>query len=78
MITVVTEASEGDLALEVFEGGDFAEAINRSDQDMQGVAGNESLTIQAAAGQTYYFKVSAFTSSGGAISYRLTTGLIPD
>ncbi len=76
VITVVTEASEGDLALEVFEGGNFAEAINRSDQDMQGVAGNESLTIQAAAGQTYYFKVSPVFSSADAIAYRIRVGIM--
>ena len=76
MITVITEAPEGDLALEVFEGGNFAEAINRSDQDMQGVAGNESLTIQAAAGQTYYFKVSPVFSSADAIAYRIRVGIM--
>jgi hypothetical protein len=76
VITVVTEAPEGDLALEVFEGGNFADAINRSDQDMQGVAGNESLTIQAAAGQTYYFKVSPVFSSGDVTAYRIRVGIM--
>jgi len=76
VITVLTEAAEGDLVLEVFEEGNFAEAINRSDQDMQGVAGNESLTIQAAAGQTYYFKVSPVFASGGAITYRIRAGIM--
>jgi hypothetical protein len=76
VITVVTEAPEGDLALEVFGEGSFAEAINRSDQDMQGVAGNESLTIQTAAGQTYYFKVSPVFSSGDAIAYRIRVGIM--
>lgn len=75
-ITVITEASEGDLALEVFSGDNFSEAVNRSDQDMQGVAGNESLTIQASAGQTYYFKVSPVFGSGGAISYRIRVGIM--
>jgi len=76
VITVLTEAAEGDLVLEVFEDGNFAEAINRSDQDMQGVAGNESLTIQAAPGQTYYFKVSPVFASGGAIPYRIRAGIM--
>ena len=76
VITVITEAPEGDLALEAFEDGGFAEAINRSDQDMQGVAGNESITIQAAAGQTYYFRVSQVFSSGDAIAYRIRVGIM--
>lgn len=75
-ITVITDAPEGDLALEVFEEGNFAEAVNRSDQDMQGVAGNESLTIQAQAGQTYYFKVSPVFSGGERVSYRIRVGVM--
>ena len=43
---------------------------------MQGVAGNESLTIQTAAGQTYYFKVSPVFSSGDAIAYRIRVGIM--
>jgi hypothetical protein len=75
-ITVITEAAEGDLALEVFAEGSFSESLNRSDQDMQGVQGNESLTIQAQAGQTYYFKVSPVFSSGEAIRYRIRVGIM--
>jgi len=76
VITVITEAPDGDLALEVFGDGDFAEAINRSDQDMQGVAGNESITVQAAAGQTYYFRVSPVFSSGDVMIYRIRVGIM--
>jgi len=74
-ITVITSADEGDLALEVFEEGNYAEAINRSDQDMQGVAGNESLTIQASPGQTYYFKVSPVFGNE-AVSYTIRVGIM--
>lgn len=75
-ITVITEASEGDLALEVFADGEFSDSLNRSDQDMQGVQGNESLTIQAQAGQTYYFKVSPVFSSSDPIRYRIRVGIM--
>jgi len=76
VITVITEAPEGDLVLEVFNEGAFGEAVNRSDQDMQGVTGNESLTIQAAAGQTFYFKVSPAFDTGETISYRIRAGIM--
>ncbi len=75
-ITVITEAAEGDLVLEVFAEGAFGESLNRSDQDMQGVMGNESLTIQAGAGETYYFKVSPNFDSGETISYRIRAGIM--
>jgi hypothetical protein len=75
VITVVTSAADGDLALEVFNDGAFGEAVNRSDQDLQGVAGNESLTVQASAGQKYYFKVSPVFSQG-RIEYQIRVGVM--
>lgn len=77
LLTVATRAEEGDLILEAFNQGEYGEAMERSDQDLQGVAGNEAITITVTPGQTVYFKVSAF-SAGTVISYRLTAGLIPD
>ena len=78
LLTVATRSTEGDLVLEAFNEGSFGEAAERSDQDLQEVSGNEAITLSVTQGQTLYFKVSAFASSGGAISYRLTAGLIPD
>ena len=77
-LRVATRASEGDLVLESFNEGEFAEPVERSDQDLQEVSGNEAIELFVTAGQTLYFKVSAFSSTGGAIAYRLTAGLIPD
>lgn len=76
-LTVLTRADEGDLVLEAFDDGEYSEAIQRSDQDLQGTAGNESVTLVAEAGQTFYFKVSAF-SEGVAVRYQLRIGFIPD
>jgi hypothetical protein len=76
-LTVTTRAAEGDLVLEAFEGGDFSEAMERSDQDLQGQSGNEALTLVVEAGQELFFKVAAF-SEGASIRYRLQVGLIPD
>ncbi len=77
-LRVATQAPEGDLVLESFDEGEFAEPAERSDQDLQEVSGNEAIVLFVTAGQTLYFKVSAFSSTGGAIAYRLTAGLIPD
>lgn len=77
-LRVATEAPEGDLVLESFNEGEFAQPVERSDQDLEEVAGNEALVLVVTAGQTLYFKVSAFSSAGEAIAYRLTAGLIQD
>jgi len=77
-LRVATLAREGDLVLESFNEGEFAEPVERSDQDLQEVAGNEAIVLGVTAGQTLYFKVSAFSSTAEAIAYRLTAGLISD
>jgi len=75
IITVATE-SEGDLALEVFAEGAYDQAMERSDQDMQGSTGNESLTVRAEAGQAFYFRVVRVFASGGNISYTIRAGVM--
>ena len=76
-LTVATRAEVGDLVLDYFNEGEFAEPAEHSDQDLQEVSGNEAIVLVVTAGETLYFKVSAFSSTG-AIAYRLTAGLIPD
>ena len=76
-LTVATRAEEGDLILEAFSPGEFAEAMERSDQDLQGTGGNEALTLVVEPGQEFFFKVSAF-SEGANIPYRLQVGFIPN
>ena len=78
MLTLATRAAEGDLVLEAFDDGEYNESIERSDQDLQDVAGNEALTLSVQQGQIMYFKVSTFGSASEAISYRLVFGFIPD
>ena len=78
LLTVATRASEGDLVLEAFTKGNFSESAERSDQDLQEVAGNEALTLSVSPGQTLYFKVSMYGTPDGPISYRLSIGFIPD
>ncbi len=76
-LTLATRAEEGDLILEVFAPGAFSEAMERSDQDLQEMGGNEALTLVVEAGEELYFKVSAF-SDGASIPYRLQVGFIPN
>jgi hypothetical protein len=76
-LTVATRAEDGDLILEAFSPGEFAEAMERSDQDLQGAGGNEALTLVVEAGEEFFFKVSAF-NPGSVIPYRLQIGFIPN
>jgi len=76
-LTVATRAEEGDLILEAFGSDDFSEALERSDQDLQGNGGNEALTLVVEPGEEFFFKVSAF-SEGGSVPYRLQVGFIPN
>ena len=76
-LTIATRADDGDLILEAFSPGDFAEAMERSDQDLQGNGGNEALTLVVDPGDEFFFKVSAF-SQGASIPYRLQVGFIPN
>jgi len=76
-LTVATRAEEGDLILEAFEADEFAEALERSDQDLQGNGGNEALTLVVDPGDVFFFEISAF-SQGSTIPYRLQVGFIPN
>jgi hypothetical protein len=78
-VTAVTRGlDDGDLVLEAFANDDFRSSVGRSDQDMQGNAGNESVTASVAAGKSVYFRVAANSRHASAIPYRLTIGFIPD
>ncbi len=78
LLTVATRAEDGDLVLDAFTKGNFSESAERSDQDLQDLAGNEALTLSVSPGQTLYFKVSMYGTPDSPISYRLSIGFIPD
>ncbi len=78
VLTVLTRSEgEGDLKLEVFRGGDFRNAAGYSDQDMDGVLGNESVSLDVRAGETVHLRVSPSFGGGERIDYRVGSGLIP-
>jgi hypothetical protein len=78
-LTVVTRqvgtGDAPDLVLEVFTEGDYADAKDRSDQDLQGNSASESATVQVTAGQAVHVKVSS--NFGRAAKYRLSSSLAP-
>jgi len=76
MVTVIVEAPEGDLSLEVYRQSEYRQPVSSSDQDMGGVAGNESLTVRIEAGETLYFKVAPVFSTAGQIAYTIRAGVM--
>ena len=76
MVTVIVEAAAGDLALEVYKEGEYRQYLDVSDQDMQGIAGNESLTSPIEAGQTLYFRVFPLFEGEGLIAYKIRAGVM--
>jgi hypothetical protein len=78
VLTVLTRSDgEGDLRLEIYRDGSFREAANSSDQDIDGVLGNESLTWDVQAGSVVYVRVAPALTSGDRVAYRIMSGLIP-
>ncbi len=77
LVTRVEDDTQGDIVLEAFLGDDLSESVARSDQDLRGNAGNESLTVDVKAGETVRFKVASLGDSGGALPYRVSLGKMP-
>ena len=79
VLTVLTRAvddQEGDLRLDVYRAGDLREPEDGSDQDQSGVLTNESVSMDVAAGETIYVKVSPSFSGSSRVAYRIAAGLI--
>lgn len=76
MVTVVVEAADGDLALELYRGGDYATTDQRSDQDLEGNAGHESLTFRLAADELAHVKVVPVFSGASRIDYTIRMGVM--
>jgi hypothetical protein len=74
-LRVVLRAADGDLRLDVFAPGRLRAALASSDGDEQGVAGNESLTIDVQEGQVVLVRVGAVFVSADRIGYRLVAAI---
>lgn len=76
VLTVLTRG-EGDLTLEWYEEGSFQQAMDYSDQDMDGALGNESLTLNVGPGDVVFVRVTPLGGGGEPVPYRIASGLIP-
>lgn len=78
LVVVTRRLGEGDtdLVLEAFLDGNFSQATQRSDQDLQGNNANESVTLNVNAGQSVHVKVST-NFSGASTKYRISSNLVP-
>jgi hypothetical protein len=62
VLNVSTRTRSSDVVLEYYQDGSFGSSIERSDQDLGGDTGNESITVNARDGGVYYFVVTAFST----------------
>jgi hypothetical protein len=62
VLNVSTRTRASDVVLEYYQDGNFAGSMERSDQDLGGDSGHESITINVREGGVYYFVVTAFST----------------
>lgn len=75
-LTVATRSREnGDLVLESYSEDSFEFIVDRSDQDLEGNPGNESITTDLEEGDIVYFVVSTF---GGDAEYAIRAATAED
>jgi hypothetical protein len=72
----VAGTGDADLQLEAFLDGNYSEAVQRSDQDLQDDNASESVTVNVDAGQAVHVKVSRVFGDG-ATRYTLSSSLLP-
>jgi hypothetical protein len=68
LLNVATRTESGDVVLECYKKDEFEFAVERSDQDIGGDSGRESIAVDVKEGDVYYFVVSAFS---GAADYSI-------
>lgn len=64
----------GDIAMEAYIGGDFADSVARSDQDAQGNSANESISLAVEQGDVVHIRVYGMFSSKA--EYRISVGFM--
>lgn len=62
VLNVSTRTRMSDVVLEYYQDGNLGSSMERSDQDLGGDTGRESITIQVRSGNVYYFVVTAYSS----------------
>lgn len=76
-ITRPAEGGEGDLVLRAYINGDLSAPAAESDQDLQGSAANESVTVMVQKGDRVDVRVGPVFDNGGRIDYRLSAARVP-
>lgn len=76
VLTVVVRAPEGDLRLEAFLPAELRRPVQQSDDDEQGVPGNESVALPVKEGDVVLVRVSAVFLHGDRAAYRLVTAVV--
>jgi len=71
------DGDPGDIALELYLGDDFSMPTTQSDNDLQDVATNESVTVNVRKGDTVYLKVISLFDSADSFGYRVSVGRVP-
>lgn len=74
-LRVVVRARDGDLRLDAHAPANLRTAVATSDDDEQGVAGNESVAIPVQADQVVLVRVAAVFASADKIPYRLVVAI---
>lgn len=71
------DGDPGDIALELYLGDDVSMPTTQSDNDLQDVATNESVTVNVRKGDTVYLKVVSLFDSADSFGYRVSVGRVP-
>jgi hypothetical protein len=70
-LSLRVRAPDGDLVLESYLPGAFGHTDEESDQDLEGVLGNESLTVGVRAGQPSWFRVRDRGDHSGPLAFHV-------
>lgn len=75
-LSVVLRAPEGDLRLDAYARSNLRAPVQQSDDDQQGIAGNESISVTVKEGDVVLVRVSAVFLHADRAAYRLATAVV--
>ena len=74
-LVVLASASQGDITMQSFMPGQFQNALEYRDDDLNGSVANEGMILDVEAGESYYVRVDM--RSGQRCDVEVRTGFIP-
>lgn len=69
-LVVLANADRGDIIIETFEPGRFANVLERHDDDLNGTVANEGVVLDVFAGESYYVRVSMISGDRCGLEVR--------